>query len=129
MFREPFPILHVSDPQRSVDVYTEAFGFEVGFRWPEEGPLEFAFLKLGETGIGIGRSTAPDLPDWPGGRDLGSFQLCIYADDTDAAAERGGSRATVDAVGREARVLRGSGREPHPRDRDLDRPTRRLLES
>ena len=88
MFREPFPILHVADVERSVAVYTEAFGFEVGFRWPEEGPIEFAFLRLGETGIGIGRAEPPSLPDWPAGRDLGSFQLCIYADDTSAEAAR-----------------------------------------
>jgi lactoylglutathione lyase len=88
MFREPFPILHVSDVERSVELYTEAFGFELGFRWPEEGTLEFAFLKLGETGIGIGRAVPPPLPDWPAGRDLGKSQLCIYADDTSVAAER-----------------------------------------
>jgi catechol 2,3-dioxygenase-like lactoylglutathione lyase family enzyme len=88
VFREPFPILHVSDVDRSVALYAKAFGFEIAFRWPEDGPLEFAFLKLGETGIGIGRAKPPPLPDWPAGRDLGSFQLCIYADDADAAAER-----------------------------------------
>jgi catechol 2,3-dioxygenase-like lactoylglutathione lyase family enzyme len=88
MFREPFPILHVSDVERSVALYIEAFGFEVGFRFPDEGPIEFAYLKLGDTGIGIGRAVAPPLPDWPAERDLGAFQLCIYADDTDAAAAR-----------------------------------------
>ena len=88
MFREPFPILHVSDVARSVALYTEAFGFEVAFRWPDEGPIEFAYLRLGETGIGIGRAEPPQLPDWPAGRDVGSFQLCIYADDTSEAAER-----------------------------------------
>ena len=88
MFREPFPILHVSDVERSVALYIEAFGFELGFRWPEEGPLEFAFLKLGENGIGIGRAEPPPLPDWPAERDLGSFQLCIYTDDASVAAAR-----------------------------------------
>jgi len=88
MFREPFPILHVRDVERSVALYTEAFGFELGFRFPDEGAIEFAFLELGETGIGIGRAVPPALPDWPAGRDLGAFQLCIYAEDTDAAAER-----------------------------------------
>jgi lactoylglutathione lyase len=88
MFREPFPILHVSDVERSVALYTEAFGFELGFRFPAEGPIEFAYLKLGDTGIGIGRAVPPPLPDWPAKRELGAFQLCIYADDTDAAAER-----------------------------------------
>jgi lactoylglutathione lyase len=88
MFREPFPILHVDDVERSVRFYVECFGFEVGFRWPEEGPLAFAFLELGVTGIGIASREAPDLPDWPSGRETGAFQLCIYTDDTDAAAER-----------------------------------------
>jgi catechol 2,3-dioxygenase-like lactoylglutathione lyase family enzyme len=87
VFREPFPILHVSDVERSVRFYTEGFGFEVGFRFPDDGPLEFAFLKLGEAGIGIASSKSPPLPDWPAEKELGSFQLCIYAEDTDAAAE------------------------------------------
>jgi catechol 2,3-dioxygenase-like lactoylglutathione lyase family enzyme len=65
MFREPFPILHVSDVEPSVALYTEAFGFELDFRWPDEGALEFAFLKPGETGIGIGRAEPPPLPDCP----------------------------------------------------------------
>jgi lactoylglutathione lyase len=95
VFREPFPILHVADVERSVRFYVDCFGFEVGFRWPEEGALEFAFLRLGETGIGIGTRAAPDLPDWPSGRETGAFQLCIYTDDTDAAAERLVSRGAT----------------------------------
>ncbi len=66
MFREPFPILHVSDVERSVALYTDAFGFELGFRFPDTGAIEFAFLKLGETGIGIGRAVAPPLPGLAG---------------------------------------------------------------
>jgi lactoylglutathione lyase len=87
MFREPFPILHVSDVERAVALYTEAFGFEVTFRWPGEGVVEFAFLKLGDTGIGIGRAEPPAVPDWPVERDVGTFQLCVYTDDTAAIAE------------------------------------------
>jgi lactoylglutathione lyase len=88
MFREPFPILHVQDPECSARFYCDNFGFAQTFRWPEEGALEFAFLRLGETGIGIASAAAPDLPDRPRDRPIGSFQLCIYTDDTDAAAER-----------------------------------------
>jgi catechol 2,3-dioxygenase-like lactoylglutathione lyase family enzyme len=88
MFREPFPILHVRDAERSARFYCDNFGFEQTFRWPEEGPLEFAFLQLGETGIGVASRAVPSLPDWPEDRETGSFQLCIYTDDTDAAAER-----------------------------------------
>jgi lactoylglutathione lyase len=99
MFREPFPILHVSDVDRSVELYEEAFGFEVTFRWPADGPLEFAFLKLGASGIGIGLAEAPPVPDWPPGRDVGAFQLCIYTDDAAAVAgqlrERGLEQLTA----------------------------------
>jgi catechol 2,3-dioxygenase-like lactoylglutathione lyase family enzyme len=88
VFREPFPILHVDDVERSARFYTEGFGFEVAFRFPDEGPLEFAYLRLGETGIGIGGRKPPAVPDWPAEQDLGSFQLCLYTDDADAAAAR-----------------------------------------
>lgn len=88
MFREPFPILHVSEVERSVRFYRECFGFELRFRWPAEGPLEFAFLALGASGIGVASQSAPDLPDWPRERDLDSFQLCVYTDDADTASER-----------------------------------------
>jgi catechol 2,3-dioxygenase-like lactoylglutathione lyase family enzyme len=123
MFREPFPILHVSDVERAVALYTGAFGFEVTFRWPGEGVVEFAFLKLGDTGIGIGRAEPPAVPDWPVERDVGTFQLCVYTDDTAAVAEhlsplrpRAADRSAGDALGREARVLPGSGRHSDPRD-------------
>ena len=92
VFSEPFPILHVADVERSVRFYCEAFGFEVGFRWPDEGPLEFAFLKLGDSGIGVGRSVPPDLPDWPAGRDLGSFQLCLHGRRGGSGGAAGGAR-------------------------------------
>jgi lactoylglutathione lyase len=81
-----------------VRFYCDLFGFEVVYRWPREGEqLEFAFLRLDPLGIGvvarsaperlIGRSTVPGSPP--------RFELCIYADDVDRAAEelvRGGAR-------------------------------------
>jgi lactoylglutathione lyase len=88
MFREPFPILHVEDVERSLRFYVENFGFEEEFRFPDEGPPEFVFLRMGETGIGIGGKGEPGVPDWPHGRPTGSFQLCIYAEDAGAAAQR-----------------------------------------
>ena len=76
-FREAFPILYSEDVRGAVDFYCANFGFDVSYRWPPEGDLEFAFLRLEPLGIGIvGRS--PDRP--------GSFELCLYADDTDAVA-------------------------------------------
>jgi uncharacterized glyoxalase superfamily protein PhnB len=80
-FRDAFPILYVEDVQRAVDFYVSLLGFEVKFRWPEEGAdeLQFAFLKLEPLGIGIGRRHE---------HSTGDFELCVYADDIDAAAER-----------------------------------------
>ena len=88
MFRTPFPILHTDDVDRAIRFYCDALDFAVSFRWPEEGPIEFAFLEMGETGIGISSRRPPAVPDWPPERELGAFQLCIYADDTAAAATR-----------------------------------------
>lgn len=83
-FREAFPILHAADPDGLVRFYCEALGFERGFRFPLEGDLEYAFLKLPPLGVGIGRRP----PDPPPTSDARGFELWIYADDADAAAER-----------------------------------------
>lgn len=76
-FREAFPILYVDDVERSVAFYESVLGFELGFRWPPEGELEFAFLRLEPLGIGIGRRHD---------RSSGDFELCVYAEDVDRAA-------------------------------------------
>ena len=81
-FREAFPILYVEDAARAAEFYASTFGFEVAYRWPAEGALEFAFLRLEPLGIGVAsrRGAAHNR-----GRD---FELCIYTDDADAAAEQ-----------------------------------------
>ena len=83
-FREPFPIVHATDPERLVHFYVEAFGFEEGFRFPTDGPLAYAFLKLAPLGIGIGRRS-PDAPPLPDDR---GWELWLYADDADVAVGR-----------------------------------------
>lgn len=81
-FREAFPILYVEDVERAVEFYVRALGFEDGFRWPPEGEGErtFAFLRLEPLGVGLAARSPENA-----GRDL---ELCVYADDADAAAER-----------------------------------------
>jgi lactoylglutathione lyase len=99
MFKEPFPILHVDDVERSVRFYRDLFGFQEEYRWPEEGEAGYVYLRMGETGLGIATRSEPPLPDWPEGRATGQFQLCISSDDTDAAVERltaGGARAVTE---------------------------------
>jgi 4a-hydroxytetrahydrobiopterin dehydratase len=83
-FREAFPIIQAADPEGLARFYADAFGFEQGYRFPTDGALDYAFLKLPPLGIGIGRrpAHADTLPDDRG------WELWIYADDADAAVER-----------------------------------------
>lgn len=82
--REAFPILHASDPEGLVRFYSVALGFEQGFRFPAEGPLEYAFLRLRPLGIGIGRRPA----DAPPAAESREFELWVYTDNADEAVER-----------------------------------------
>ena len=90
MFRDAFPILYVEDVERSIRFYSECFGFELGYRWPDEGPPEYAFLRLAPLGIGLATTAAGERghgqPTAAGG--AAHFELCVYCDDADAAAER-----------------------------------------
>jgi lactoylglutathione lyase len=89
-FRNAFPILYTNDVDRLARFYVEAFGCEPSFRWPSEGgEAEYVFLRLEPLGIGIGRPPAAD-DAWsrPQPSGSGGFELCVYTDDADAAAER-----------------------------------------
>lgn len=90
MFRDAFPIVYVEDVERSIRFYSECFGFEVGYRWPEEGPAEYAFLRLAPLGIGLATAAAGERGHGRSSSASGPprFELCIYCDDTDAASER-----------------------------------------
>jgi lactoylglutathione lyase len=89
-FREAFPIIYAADVERTVSFYCELLGFELAFRWPADTqqPLEFAFLRLEPLGIGIGRADTETLHGRVPTPGAASFELCVYTDDTDAAAER-----------------------------------------
>jgi lactoylglutathione lyase len=89
-FRDPFPILYATDVERAVRFYVDAFGFEVGYRWPQEGPAEYAFLRLDPLGIGISAYSAPERLHGaaPAEGSPPRFELCVYADDVDRASER-----------------------------------------
>ena len=83
MFRDPFPILTVTDPDRSVRFYADNFDFELTYRWPEEGPIEFAHLQLGVHAIALGSPNEAETSAGPS-----RCTLCMYVDDTDRACER-----------------------------------------
>jgi catechol 2,3-dioxygenase-like lactoylglutathione lyase family enzyme len=86
---EPFPIIYAGDVDESVAFYVEAFGFEIGYRWPGEGPIRFAHLKLpGDSrGIGIGGADG-NVHGLPVGHGPARFELCLYVDDMDDASSR-----------------------------------------
>ena len=99
-FREAFPILYAEDVERSIRFYCDLLGFEVVYRWPAEGDVEFAFLRLDPLGIGIAAHSAPGelLGRSPVRGSPPRFELCIYADDVDRAASElsaGGARLLV----------------------------------
>ena len=108
-FGEPFPIIFVADVERSLRFYRDNCGFAPAYRWPEEGALEFAYLTLGASGIGLAsRDAATLLP----GRSVSArdapqaapFELCLYVDDVD--------RATAGLQVAGARVVRPPEDEP-----------------
>jgi lactoylglutathione lyase len=87
-FSEPFPILYVADVERSARFYADGFGFELSFRWPKEGQVDYAYLRL-PAGVGIGLTTiaaAEQVQARPLARArMPSFELCIEAADVDSA--------------------------------------------
>jgi lactoylglutathione lyase len=81
VFQEVFPILYAADVERTVRFYCESFGFEITYRWPPEGTLDFAFLRMGQLGIGMGTSERR-------GEGAPRFELCFEVEDADAASAR-----------------------------------------
>ena len=82
-FHDAFPILYVDDVGRAVAFYEGTMGFEMSFRWPEQGEPELAFLRLEPLGVGIAARSAATATN-----PSGAFELCVYTDDVDAAARR-----------------------------------------
>ena len=80
---DTFAIIHCRDLDRSLRFYRDEFGFVLKFRWPEEGPLEFAYLLRDGSGLGLGRPNgeAYGLPVRTGLP--ATFVLCSYVEDLD----------------------------------------------
>ena len=71
-----FPILYVAEPADAARFYEQAFGFERTFTWTDKGRDTFVAMQRGESHLGLGL-----------GEGRGGFELCVYVDDTDRAAE------------------------------------------
>ena len=46
-------IISAKDIQQSLKFYRDVLGFDLAYRWPSEGPLEYAFLRSGEIAVWI----------------------------------------------------------------------------
>ena len=78
-FREAFPILQTADLSPAVAFYRDFFGFEEGYRFPEETP-EFVVVVLGPFSLGL--YAVDEIA--PAGR----VALWLYCDDVDAEIAR-----------------------------------------
>jgi lactoylglutathione lyase len=91
LFRDAFPIFCAADAAALVRFYVEGCGFTQTYRFPLEGPLEFAFLKLDGNGLGIAATSAEARERYRHLTADGSppqVALCLYSDDLDAAVPR-----------------------------------------
>jgi lactoylglutathione lyase len=81
-FRDAFPILEVSDVERSLSFYVELLGFDEEFSFPgEDGSKVFASLRLSDgTKLAIGGPKEKV--------ETGSVAIWLYTDDVDAEVER-----------------------------------------
>jgi lactoylglutathione lyase len=82
MFTEAFPIVSTRDLPRLVAFYQEVLEFTVTYRFPADGDPQYVGLELGD-GSQLGLGALADAP-----AEAGRFDLCVYADDCDAAVAR-----------------------------------------
>jgi lactoylglutathione lyase len=79
VFHDAFPILQTTDLPRSAAFYTERFGFEESYRFPDSGSPEFVVVGLETFSLGLGRvdEVAP----------AGRVALWLYCADVDGELE------------------------------------------
>jgi lactoylglutathione lyase len=79
-FRDAFPILLVSDLQRSLGFYRDLLGFEVIYCFPSESEPVFVSLTIDGGKLGLGASEEPVQS--------ASTAIWLYTDDVDDAVAR-----------------------------------------
>ncbi|MGH8880658.1 MAG: VOC family protein [Stackebrandtia sp.] len=84
MITESFPILTTADLQRALHFYRDLLGFAVTYEYRYEGTLLYVSLTAASSTIGIGEDAETSGRD----RDNGTFSLCMYVNDCDAAVEK-----------------------------------------
>jgi lactoylglutathione lyase len=90
-FRTPFPVVYTRGMPRALGFYRDLLGFAEAYRFPDEGDPVFMFLELQGGSLAIADVSAPGsepLHGRPVEPTAGHrFELCVYADDTDAAVD------------------------------------------
>jgi len=96
VFTEAFPIVTTTDLPRLIAFYRDVVGFDLTYRFPDDGDPEFVALRLGNSELGLAadpKAGGPPLTH--------RWELCVYADDCDVAVDAlraGGATVTEEPV-------------------------------
>jgi lactoylglutathione lyase len=78
-YRDPSPILQVSDMARALGFYRDLLGFKLVFSFPSDGPPAYASLELEGGSLGIAAAEGPI--------ESASTAIWLYCDDVDTAIQ------------------------------------------
>jgi predicted enzyme related to lactoylglutathione lyase len=94
-------IISAKDIEQSLQFYRSLLGFDLAYRWPPEGPVEYAFLRSGEIAVWIvAEGMVEKLRRTSfSNRDVAKLELHTEVDDVAETADRivqkGGNLAAV----------------------------------
>lgn len=79
----------MKDVEKSLQFYRNVLGFDLAYRWPNEGGIEYGFLRLGEIAVWIVSEAMVEklLQTSMQRRDSLKLKLCIKVDE-EATADR-----------------------------------------
>jgi len=83
-------IISAKNIEQSLQFYRSLLGFDLAYRWPPEGPVEYAFLRSGEIAVWIVAEGMVEKLRRTSlvHRDPVKVELCIEVDDVTATAGR-----------------------------------------
>jgi len=83
-------IISAKDVEQSLQFYRSILGFDLAYRWPGKGPVEYAFLKSGEIAVWIVAEGMVDRLRRTSlhRRDSAKLRLYVEVDDVAAASDR-----------------------------------------
>jgi lactoylglutathione lyase len=83
-------IISAKDVEKSLQFYRSVLGFDLAYRWPNEGRLEYAFLRSGEIVVWIVAEGMVEKLRRTSlqSRDSVKLELCIEVDDVAATADQ-----------------------------------------